>query len=134
MSARLSPEALVRIEDAWSKICGPCDGGLPMGCSCPSDDPRTIIGWLIGHIKVLTDQDALRRDVLNQQRALTDEMTTLGRGFRIRAEIAETAADAAVEARWFTGTQKDADDALLNYETHHGRTVPGMPGRDGWDG
>lgn len=51
----------------------------------------------------------------------------------VRAEIAEAAADAAVQARWFTGTQKDADDALLNYELHHGRTVPGLPGRDGWD-
>lgn len=50
---------------------------------------------------------------------------------RVRAEIAEAAADAAVDARWFMGTQADADDALLAYEYHHGRTVPGIS-RDGW--
>lgn len=40
--------------------------------------------------------------------------------WRNRAEYAEAAANAAVDARWFTGTQQDADDALRAYRISRG--------------
>jgi hypothetical protein len=31
------------VRDKWLGQCGSCDGGLAMGCTCPSGDPRTVI-------------------------------------------------------------------------------------------
>jgi hypothetical protein len=27
----------------WLNLCGSCDAGLPMNCTCPDGDPRIII-------------------------------------------------------------------------------------------
>lgn len=37
-----------------------------------------------------------------------------------RVEVAEAAANACVDARWFTGTQADADDAMRAYRISKG--------------
>lgn len=37
-----------------------------------------------------------------------------------RLEYAEAAANACVDARWFTGTQQDADDAMRAYRISKG--------------
>ena len=48
MTAR---DDLLRRAEPWTKLCGPCDGGLPMPCSCPADDPRIIISRLVAYIE-----------------------------------------------------------------------------------
>lgn len=47
-------------------------------------------------------------------------MTDTAAYWRNRLEIAEAAANAAVDARWFTGTQQEADDALIAYRISRG--------------
>jgi len=39
---------------AWLAQCGPCDAGLPMSCTCPTGDPRSVIAALV------IERDALR--------------------------------------------------------------------------
>lgn len=31
----------------WARQCGSCDAGLPMSCTCPTGDPRTVIAALL---------------------------------------------------------------------------------------
>lgn len=37
----------------WLRLCGSCDAGLPMGCTCPSADPRPMILRLVQEIERL---------------------------------------------------------------------------------
>lgn len=39
MSERTSDEQIAAF-DAWLEMCGHCDGGLPMSCTCPGGDYR----------------------------------------------------------------------------------------------
>lgn len=48
------------------------------------------------------------------------ELLNASHALRARAEIAEQAANACVDARWFTGSQQDADDALRAYRISRG--------------
>lgn len=65
MSAR---EVLDQIEQRATEaerhvsLCGPCDGGLPMACTCPKDDPRDAIAGLV---TVARSQNAALRAVLD---------------------------------------------------------------------
>lgn len=31
------------IRARWSRLCGAHDGGLPQSCTCPGEDPRSVI-------------------------------------------------------------------------------------------
>lgn len=41
------------IEAKWLQQCGPCDGGLPMGCVCPDEDPRPVIASLVDALRAV---------------------------------------------------------------------------------
>jgi hypothetical protein len=58
----MDDETLAQIEQDWSRVCGCCDAGLTMNCVCPKEDPRSVIGKLLEHIKELKDQRDDGRD------------------------------------------------------------------------
>lgn len=39
------------VRDEWLNQCGSCDAGLPMNCTCPAGDPRTVIAQLIREVE-----------------------------------------------------------------------------------
>lgn len=41
------------IRAKWLNQCGSCDAGLPMSCSCPGDDPRSVILDLVRRVEFL---------------------------------------------------------------------------------
>lgn len=44
---------LSAIRGKWLSQCGSCDAGLPMNCTCPNDDPRSVILTLVNHLEDL---------------------------------------------------------------------------------
>jgi hypothetical protein len=48
---RIDAVDLDAIEAKWLQQCGPCDGGLPMECSCPAGDPRPVIALLVDAVR-----------------------------------------------------------------------------------
>ena len=44
---------LSAIRGKWLSQCGSCDAGLPMNCTCPDDDPRSVILTLVNHLEDL---------------------------------------------------------------------------------
>lgn len=34
----------------WLALCGSCDAGLPMSCTCPDGDPRQVISDLVAEV------------------------------------------------------------------------------------
>jgi septal ring factor EnvC (AmiA/AmiB activator) len=55
------------IAEKWLKLCGYCDAGLPMGCTCTGDDPRSDIQRLAHFIRAQQDQIEQQNQELNQQ-------------------------------------------------------------------
>lgn len=47
----MSDELDLSEAESWLRPCGSCDAGLPMACTCPEDDPRTVILRLVQEIK-----------------------------------------------------------------------------------
>lgn len=45
--AELSAEEREAIAEKWLQQCGPCDAGLPMGCTHPDEDYRPVIAALL---------------------------------------------------------------------------------------
>lgn len=45
---RLDTEA---IAEKWLQQCGPCDGGLPMGCTHPAEDYRPVMAALLEELE-----------------------------------------------------------------------------------
>lgn len=45
------PAYLEELADKWLQICGPCDGGLPMECTHPQEDPRSFIFMLVTDLR-----------------------------------------------------------------------------------
>lgn len=44
----------------WLNPCAACDGGILGGCTCPDDDPRTVILTLVRHLeKIYTNHELL---------------------------------------------------------------------------
>lgn len=41
------------IRDRWLQLCASCDAGLPMGCTCPTCDPRNVISALVDEVERL---------------------------------------------------------------------------------
>lgn len=71
-----------RAKDAGRHVslCGPCDGGLPMACTCATVDPRETISELIAAVR---EQNAALRAVLNRHgrrpcKGCTDEDACTG--------------------------------------------------------
>jgi hypothetical protein len=52
MSETTSDEAL----DAFLSLCGSCDAGLPMGCTCPKVDARIVV------LDLRSERDAARAE------------------------------------------------------------------------
>jgi hypothetical protein len=46
----------------WLRLCGSCDAGLPMNCTCPKDDVRPVIADLVAEVKHLRALIAEVRD------------------------------------------------------------------------
>ena len=44
---------LSAIRRKWLHLCGSCDAGLPMSCTCTQDDPRQQILVLVNHLEDL---------------------------------------------------------------------------------
>lgn len=44
---------LDEIRQKWLNQCGSCDAGLPMNCTCTTDDPRHVILALVNHLEDL---------------------------------------------------------------------------------
>lgn len=44
---------LPEIHRKWLHLCGSCDAGLPMDCTCTGDDPRAEILRLVNHLEDL---------------------------------------------------------------------------------
>lgn len=65
------------IRHTWLKLCGSCDAGLPMGCTCPDDDPRNVIKALVDHLEHLyVNQELLMCSTLSEA---WDRLETLQR-------------------------------------------------------
>lgn len=58
---------LDELTERWLKVCGYCDAGLPMGCSCCADDPRPAMRELIAAAR---ERDQLRAEIESQKRAV----------------------------------------------------------------
>jgi hypothetical protein len=41
------------IKAKWLSLCGYCDAGMPTGCTCTGDDPRTTIAALVAEVERL---------------------------------------------------------------------------------
>jgi hypothetical protein len=39
--------------EPFMRVCGSCDAGLPMNCTCPPGDPRPIVSRLVAEIERL---------------------------------------------------------------------------------
>jgi len=59
----------------WLDQCGSCDAGLPMNCTCPSGDPRSVILALVERLDAalaLCDEvnpsTGRRRSIVNPDR------------------------------------------------------------------
>lgn len=76
------------IEATWLQQCGPCDGGLPMGCVCSDADPRPVIASLLAAL------DEARAEVVAQATRIEDWRES-ARRLAARATAAESARDAA---------------------------------------
>lgn len=48
-----TPEQRAEWAAVWTAQCGPCDAGLPMGCACPTGDPRPVISALLADVERL---------------------------------------------------------------------------------
>jgi hypothetical protein len=55
------------IAEKWLKLCGHCDAGLPMGCTCTGDDPRSDIQRLAHFIRAQQDQIEQQNQELDWQ-------------------------------------------------------------------
>ena len=44
------PLDLQAISDKWLDECGPCDLGLPYGCTHPQEDYRPVIATLLNEV------------------------------------------------------------------------------------
>jgi hypothetical protein len=44
------------IADKWLQQCGPCDAGLPMGCSHPDEDYRPVLMDLVNTLAAVEAQ------------------------------------------------------------------------------
>lgn len=53
---QLTEAERVRLRELWGRQCGPCDGGLPMDCACPDDDPRPVIMHLLDALEAARKQ------------------------------------------------------------------------------
>jgi hypothetical protein len=45
----------------WFTLCGPCDAGLPMACTCPQGDPRPIVAKLVAEVERLRADRTVER-------------------------------------------------------------------------
>lgn len=53
------------IRAKWLRVCGNCDAGLMMACTCEIDDPRSAIEVLCNEVDYLSAQvDILKRGVV----------------------------------------------------------------------
>lgn len=53
---RLDLDAITK---KWLSQCGSCDAGLPMSCTCPDNDPRTVILQMVNHLDRIYDNHTL---------------------------------------------------------------------------
>jgi hypothetical protein len=54
-----TPVDLDAIEAKWLHVCGSCDAGLNYDCTCPSDDPRSIIQILVDELRARSARAAI---------------------------------------------------------------------------
>jgi hypothetical protein len=57
MSAAAKDKAYALIEKAqpYLQLCPSCDAGLPMSCTCPPGDSRTVLQELVTALEELID-------------------------------------------------------------------------------
>lgn len=53
---RLDLDAITK---KWLNQCAACDGGILGGCTCPDDDPRTVILQMVNHLDRIYDNHTL---------------------------------------------------------------------------
>lgn len=53
MTSANSKLDLDAIKAEWLELCGYCDVGLPMGCTCPSGDYRPVMFSLVAEVERL---------------------------------------------------------------------------------
>jgi hypothetical protein len=46
-------EDILAASEPFMRMCGSCDAGLPMNCSCPPGDPRPIVSRLAAEVERL---------------------------------------------------------------------------------
>lgn len=103
----LTTGRLTEIRDQWSRPCGACDGGLPMMCTHPKEDPRSVIPALVNEILTLRAFLAERAaeiaartgwSVVEATAAIEDVAGLIADRERLQAELDRTTADLAVAA------------------------------------
>lgn len=102
------------IRAEWLVICGNHDAMQPMGCSCPSGDPRTTIADLLDEVERLTTD---RHELLNsydramvevyQLRTEVERITSIGNHLMAERDAAYARA---------IGLAKDRDEARATAE------------------
>lgn len=99
----------------WLAQCGHCDAGLPMDCTCPQGDPRTVIAQLVVEVKRL--RAAARRAQREHIETLRRADDAARRELRTFAQkLREDAADPSLMAEWLDHFNLDpapVPDAVL---------------------
>lgn len=44
------------VREQWLNLCGSCDAGLAMNCTCPAEDPRTVIAKLVREVEAARER------------------------------------------------------------------------------
>lgn len=62
----------------WMQQCGRCDADMPMACTCPPSDPRSLISRMVAEITQLREyRNRLLRDRLTLQSERDDARNRL---------------------------------------------------------
>ena len=85
----------------WLNICGGCDAGLPMSCTCPDGDPRPVMARLVAEIERQRGELAevtRQRDEARAERDAMTEVADRNKRDYIRAVAERTEARAELAA------------------------------------
>ena len=96
------------IREKWATVCGPCDGGLPQACTCPTGDPRVPISALLTEVSEVTaERDQFRESARYYSAQVADLADKLHRAEQDNASHTKAATVWANENAWLRSKLAD---------------------------